>query len=84
MRTLGQTTGVAIAGAIWAIRVTAAAGQQYEPITAAPPFALVAGMHDAMLVAAFLAALAILPTLVRGQHSGEQQRDVVRPVKVEG
>jgi EmrB/QacA subfamily drug resistance transporter len=84
MRTLGQTTGVALAGAIWAIRVTAAAGQQYEPITAAPPFALVAGMHDAMLVAAFLAALAIVPTLVRGQHSGEQQRDVVRPVKVEG
>jgi MFS family permease len=84
MRTLGQTTGVAIAGAIWAIRVTAAAGQQYEPITAAPPFALVAGMHDAMLVAAFLAALAIVPTLVRGQHSGEQQRDVARPVKVEG
>ncbi len=73
MRTLGQTTGVAIAGAVWAARVTAAAGQNYDPITAAPPDALVAGMHDAMLLAALLAALAIIPTLVRGQPSGEQQ-----------
>ncbi len=84
MRTLGQTTGVAIAGAIWATRVVAAAGQQYEPVTAAPPFALVAGMHDAMLVAAFLSAIAIVPTLVRGQPSGEQQHETVQQAKVRG
>lgn len=75
MRTLGQTTGVALAGAVWASRVTASAGQQFDPITSAPPTALVAGMHDAMLLAALLAALAIIPTLVRGQASGEQQRE---------
>ncbi len=66
MRTLGQTVGVAIAGAIWATQVTAAAGRVYDPITAAPPAALVAGMHDAMVIAALLAALGIIPTLARG------------------
>jgi len=66
MRTLGQTVGIAVAGALWAAQVAAAAGRVYEPITAAPAEALVAGMHTALLVAATLAALAIIPTLVRG------------------
>jgi EmrB/QacA subfamily drug resistance transporter len=65
MRTLGQTAGVALAGAVWAALVIAAAGQSYEPITDAPAAALVSGMRGAMLLAAALAALGILPALVR-------------------
>jgi EmrB/QacA subfamily drug resistance transporter len=65
MRTLGQTTGVAIAGAVWAAGVAAAAGGVVEPITAAAPEALVAGLRLAFLIAAGLAALAIVPTIMR-------------------
>jgi MFS family permease len=65
MRTLGQTTGIAIAGAVWAILVTSAAGRTFTPITSAPPDALVYGIHGAMLLAALLAALGILPALAR-------------------
>lgn len=65
MRTLGQTAGVAIAGAVWAAQVTAAAGRVYNPITDAPPEALVAGLHTAMLIAGILAVVAIIPALVR-------------------
>jgi MFS family permease len=63
MRTLGQTAGIALAGAIWAALVTASAGRVFTPITAAPAEALVSGMRGAMLVAGVLAALAILPVL---------------------
>lgn len=65
MRTMGQTAGIALAGAIWATRVIAEAGQRYDPVTSAPPEALVAGLHDAMLVAAALAALALVPSFLR-------------------
>ncbi|MEN9935602.1 MAG: hypothetical protein RLZZ387_2181 [Chloroflexota bacterium] len=73
MRTLGQTTGVAIAGAVWAALVVASAGQRIEPITSAPPEALVAGFHGAMLLGAALAALGIIPTLVRGRPTPAEQ-----------
>jgi EmrB/QacA subfamily drug resistance transporter len=80
MRTLGQTVGVAVAGAIWASQVVAAAGRNYDPITSAPPAALVSGMHDAMLVAAALAALGIIPTLARGaMTAGSQPHAEQRP-----
>jgi len=73
MRTLGQTAGVAIAGAVWATQVTAAAGRLYDPITSAPTDALVAGLQTAMLLAATLAALGIIPTIMRSRPaSGEQ------------
>ncbi|MDZ4722247.1 MAG: MFS transporter [Roseiflexaceae bacterium] len=65
MRTLGQTTGIAIAGAVWAVLVTSAAGRTFTPITSAPPDALVYGIHGAMMLAALLAALGILPALAR-------------------
>ena len=65
MRTLGQTTGIAIAGAIWAALVIAAAGRTYTPLTDAPPAALVSGLHGAMMLAGVIAALGIVPTLVR-------------------
>jgi EmrB/QacA subfamily drug resistance transporter len=65
MRTLGQTAGVAIAGAVWATLVTQSAGQVFNPITDAPASALVSGMHGAMVLAAVFAGLGIIPALVR-------------------
>ncbi|GAB4166786.1 MAG: MFS transporter [Roseiflexaceae bacterium] len=65
MRTLGQTAGVALAGAVWAVLVTSAAGQSFSPITSAPAEALVSGMHGAMVVAGIIALLGIIPALVR-------------------
>ena len=50
---------------IWALLVTSAAGRTFAPITSAPPAALVYGIHGAMLLAAILAALGILPALAR-------------------
>lgn len=73
MRTLGQTTGVAVAGAVWAAGVTAASGRLYDPINAAPPEALVAGLRMAFLLAAALAAAAIVPTIIRGQPAPVEQ-----------
>jgi EmrB/QacA subfamily drug resistance transporter len=64
MRTVGQTAGIALAGAIFAVGVATAAGQQYNPITAAPPEALVAGLRVAMLTAGTICALGIIPTLL--------------------
>ncbi|MEM8536174.1 MAG: MFS transporter, partial [Chloroflexota bacterium] len=71
MRTIGQTGGIALAGAVWAARVTASAGETYDPINAAPPNALVAGLHDAMLLAAGLCLVAIVPTLLRSQRADQ-------------
>jgi EmrB/QacA subfamily drug resistance transporter len=65
MRTLGQTTGIAIAGAVWAALVISAAGRSYAPLTSAPPYALVSGLHGAMILAGVIAALGIVPALVR-------------------
>jgi EmrB/QacA subfamily drug resistance transporter len=73
MRTMGQTAGVAVAGAVWAAQVTAAAGRLYEPITSAPPEALVSGLHTAMLLAATLAAIGIVPTIMRSRPAGGEQ-----------
>ena len=67
MRTLGQTAGIALAGTVWASQVLALNGAPITPITAASPAALAGGFDLAMLVAAALAVLAILPSLVGGQ-----------------
>jgi EmrB/QacA subfamily drug resistance transporter len=67
MRNLGQTAGIAIAGAVWASRVIALNGGPIEPITAAPPEILAGGFDTAMRVAAGLAILAIIPSLAGGQ-----------------
>jgi EmrB/QacA subfamily drug resistance transporter len=82
MRTLGQTAGIAVAGAVWATLVTAAAGRVYSPITDAPTSALASGMQGAMLLAGVLAALAILPTLVRPERpkGGPPPADAPPPV----
>ncbi|NTU81734.1 MAG: MFS transporter, partial [Chloroflexales bacterium] len=62
MRTLGQTAGIAVAGAIWSSQVIALNGAPVTPITAAPPEALAGGFDLAMMIAAAMALLAILPS----------------------
>ncbi|HEX6383340.1 MAG TPA: MFS transporter [Anaerolineae bacterium] len=60
-RTLGQTTGIAVLGAIWAGRVMAYAGATLAggATTAAGP-AQVAGLQDTFLVVSVLIALALV------------------------
>jgi EmrB/QacA subfamily drug resistance transporter len=59
-RTLGQTTGIAVLGAVWASRVIS-----YAPLaagggaTAAPPSAQVAALQDTFLVTTLLIAIAL-------------------------
>ncbi|MSP13774.1 MAG: DHA2 family efflux MFS transporter permease subunit [Chloroflexi bacterium] len=58
-RTLGQTTGVAVMGAIWAARVVAYAGGNVPGgATAAPAASQVAGLHDTFLGITGLIAIA--------------------------
>lgn len=73
MRTLGQTAGIALAGAIWASQVFALNGGPVVPITAAPTEALAGGFDVAMRVAAGLAFLAILPSLGGGRAVAERR-----------
>ncbi|EFO81445.1 drug resistance transporter, EmrB/QacA subfamily [Oscillochloris trichoides DG-6] len=66
MRTLGQTAGIAVAGAVWASQVLAIGGP-IEPITAASPQVLAEAFAVAMRIAAGVALLAVLPSLVGGR-----------------
>lgn len=60
-RTLGQTVGVAVIGAIWAGRTIFYAGAgTSRGATLAPVDAQIAGLHDAFLTAAFLTLIALL------------------------
>lgn len=60
-RTLGQTVGVAVIGAIWAGRTLFYAGAETSGgATLAPVGAQIAGLHDAFLMAAALTAIALL------------------------
>lgn len=79
MRTLGQTAGIAVAGAIWASSVIAINGAPVSPITAAPPAALAGGFDIAMRVAAALALLAIVPSLAGGRAVKEGARGAGAP-----
>jgi MFS family permease len=59
-RTLGQTTGIAVLGAIWAARVfTYAGGPVSGGATAAGPLAQVRAMHDTFLGVTVFIALAL-------------------------
>lgn len=78
MRTLGQTAGIALAGAIWSSRVIALNGGPVTPITAAPPEALAGGFDLAMRIAAGLAVLAILPSLGGGRAVAEGRAAAAR------
>jgi EmrB/QacA subfamily drug resistance transporter len=60
-RTLGQTVGVAVIGAIWAGRTVFYAGAGNRAgATLAPVQAQISGMHDAFCTAAALIAIALL------------------------
>jgi EmrB/QacA subfamily drug resistance transporter len=60
-RTLGQTVGVAVIGAIWAGRTIYYAGTGSSGgATLAPTEAQIAGLHDAFYTAAVLTAIALL------------------------
>jgi EmrB/QacA subfamily drug resistance transporter len=60
-RTLGQTTGIALLGALWAGRVAHYSGDIYQgDATAAPPSAQVAGLQDTALVMITLVCLALI------------------------
>jgi EmrB/QacA subfamily drug resistance transporter len=64
-RSLGQTVGLAVLGAVWAAMVTRAAGAPIEGgASAAPPAAQAAGLHITSLVAAGLLAVALIIALV--------------------
>jgi EmrB/QacA subfamily drug resistance transporter len=63
-RTLGQTVGLAVLGAMWAAFVFQAAGRPIpQGATAAPPEAQVAGLQLTMLVVAGLSLVAFLIAL---------------------
>lgn len=76
VRNLGQTAGIAIAGAVWSSRVTATAGQAYDPVTVAPISALAIGYEQAMLVGACILLLAIIPSIMGGKaaHAAKLSR----------
>jgi EmrB/QacA subfamily drug resistance transporter len=60
-RTLGQTTGIAVMGAVWAGRVVArSGGVAVNDVTLAPASVQVAAMHDTFYVAIGLIAVALL------------------------
>lgn len=62
-RTIGQITGITLAGAIWSSQVTSITGQVFKDITTAPTAALVEGYHVALLVAAGIAWSALIPAI---------------------
>lgn len=60
-RNLGQTTGIAVLGAVWAGRVMAYAGKVSGGVTAAPVTAQVAGLQDTFrLMAGLILAACVL------------------------
>jgi hypothetical protein len=60
VRTLGQTSGVAVLGALWAGRVAVYAGGLVEGgATAAPMTAQLAGLQDTFIIVTVLMALSL-------------------------
>ncbi len=82
-RTVGQTGGIALAGAIWTSQVFALNGGPIAPITAAAPPILAGGYESAMRFAALLVAAAMIPSLAGGQAL-QRQRAAQRPSPPEG
>jgi MFS family permease len=78
-RTLGQTTGSALIGALWAMNVAQRAGGPLpQGATAAPPALQVAAIHDTFLLAAGLAAAGLLLT-AWGFREARRQRSMTTP-----
>ncbi|NJN17133.1 MAG: MFS transporter [Oscillochloris sp.] len=75
VRTLGQTGGIAVAGAIWASNIIAINGAPISPVTTAAPEVLAGGYDVAMRVAATIALFAIIPSIAGGRaatNTGQQ------------
>lgn len=62
-RTLGQTSGIAVLGAIWASRVTTLSGTPGGDATAAPGEFQVAGLHFSLTIVIVLVVMALLMSL---------------------
>lgn len=73
MRTLGQAAGVALAGAVWTSRIFTLHGGPLDPVTAAAPAVLADAFALAMLVAAGLVSLALVPSLAGGRAWARQE-----------
>lgn len=71
VRTLGQTAGIAVAGAILTSQVLAMAGP-IDPVTAAPPAVLADSIGVAMRVSAGIALLAIIPSAASSWVAGRR------------
>ncbi len=86
-RTLGQTTGIAVLGALWASRVVFYVGEVLQGgATAAPPSAQVAALQDTFLVTALLIAVALALAAWRLVRERREQRlapAAVQPAKSE-
>lgn len=80
VRTVGQTGGIALAGAIWASQIFALNGGPISPITAASPPILAGGYGMAMRVAALLVLIAMVPSLAGGQALRRQLTTLKQPV----
>lgn len=80
-RTLGQTTGIAVLGALWAARTMAYAGGPVAGgATAAPTAAQVAGLQDTFLAIAVFMGLAFLLSLYALWQERRERRHRANPV----
>lgn len=77
-RLLGQITGVAVLGSIWATSVAAAAGGSLPPegASGADPIAQVAGLHTTFIVAGVIMAASVL---VGAWGMNQERRDRIGP-----
>lgn len=62
-RTLGQTSGIAILGAVWAARVSAYTGVTTADVTQAPVTAQISGLHDTIILVVVLISFAFVLSL---------------------
>ncbi|MGD2076822.1 MAG: MFS transporter [Chloroflexota bacterium] len=83
-RTIGQTTGIALLGALWASRTLAyATGMPAGGATEASAEAQAAGLHDTFLFMTLLIAVALLIAIVtwlRGRQAQKIETAKVEPV----
>lgn len=80
MRNVGMVMGIAVAGAVFAIRHAhhlETLKQSGLSGTALDSLAFTSGMHDAFLAGGVLAAAGVLTSLVRGSEIPGQQQDIL-------
>ena len=64
IRTIGQISGVTLAGAIWSSQVAVHAGHAFADITKAPISALADGFQTTLAVASCITLVALIPALL--------------------